>query len=497
MNSAIIEVANFTTVTGTVNSPVITLNPSSGQVGTTVTVSGSGFLASDVACSVSGYPATNTMPCTVSGGILSATFTVANVASGPWTITATGSPGSDFAEATFTVTVGASVATITLSPNSGYVGTFVMITGSGFNVADTYCSITSSLGASMISNVVCTMSDGVITSASFTVGTGGTAGSYAIITLTGNLRDSASATFTLTGGQTTVAVAFEEDGLGSDAIGNVIQIDGAWYDYQQLAAGVTLSWLIGSTHTISANTLISGTNGNQYNFEYWSDDGASTHTITVTGAAEYVAYYSLSSSGQVNNEITITETMRTTTTSLTTVTKTTTGYATTEISSVTTSETLYTTELQTSYGTITVTTYVYIESNSPSQQLTNSTNANSTNGGSLLQQLSQQLSLFLQLPRPTFNSGPMKFVPIAIAGAGIVAGASVTVRRRRRGNKKGPEEGSAGVGSGEIDGRVMDYIAAHQGAISMGQATEDLGISPEDLTGAIEKLKADGRLKAT
>jgi hypothetical protein len=235
-------------------------------------------------------------------------------------------------------------------------------------------------------------------------------------------------------------------------------------------------------------------NGNQYYFEDWSDGGSSTHSITVSGATDYVAYYSPTSSGQVNNEITITIATRITTTSLATVTETTTGYATTQTSSVTTSETLYTTEVQYSYGTITVTTYVYIESNSPSQQLTNSTNPNSTNGGGLL----QQLSLFLQLPQFTVNlSGTSKFVPIAIAGAAFAVGASVLMRRRRRGNKKGAKEDSAGVGSGEIDGRVMDYIAAHQGAISMGQATEDLGISAKDLAGAIEKLKADGRLKAT
>jgi hypothetical protein len=337
-----------------------------------------------------------------------------------------------------------------------------------------------------------------VPSASFTVGAAATSASYAIITLTGSSGDFATATFTLTGGQSTVAVVFQVSGLGSDAMGNVIQIDGAWYSYQQLAAGATLSWLIGSTHTVSANTFISGMNGNQYNFQDWSDGGASTHTITVSGATDYVAYYSLTSSGQVNNEVTITETTRITTTSHATVTETTTGYVTTQTSSVTTSETVYTTEVQRSYGTITVTTYVYFESNSPSQQLTNSTNPNSTKGESLLQQLSQQLSPFLQLPRFAVNlSGPLKFVPIAIAGVGVAVGGSVLMRRRRRGNKKGSEEGSAGVGSGEIDGRVMDYIAAHQGAISMGQATEDLGISARDLAGAIEKLKVDGRLKAT
>jgi len=485
-----------TTVTSTVtvHSPLIMISPSSGQVGTIVRVSGSGFLAIDTTCNLS-YPG-NTGTCTVSSGNLSANFTVPNVTPGSWNISAIGSPGSDFANATFTVNSGDSVATITLSPNSGSVGALVTITGSGFDVADTCgsSSITSSPGASIVTNAACAMSGGVITSASFTVGTAATQGSYTI-RLAGSLGDSAAATFTLTGSQTIVPVIFEEDGLGSDAIGNVIQIDGAWYDYNQLAAGMTLSWLIGSTHTIAANTQISGMNGNQYYFEDWSDDGASTHTITVTGATEYVAYYSPTSSGQVNYQTTITRTTYITTTSLATVTKTTTGYATTQISSVTTTETSYTTEVQHSYGTITVTTYVYIESSSPNQQLTNATNPNSTKGGSLLQQLSQQLSFFLQLP--TVTSGPMKFVPIAIAGVGAAVGASILIRRRRRGNKKGSEEGSAEVGSGEIDGRVMDYITAHQGAISMGQATEDLGISARDLAGAIEKLKADGRLRAT
>jgi hypothetical protein len=320
MNGAITEVASFTTVTSTVtaNSPVITLNPVSGQVGTTVAVLGSGFLASDLACSLS-YPATGST-CTVSSGILHATFTVANVASGPYTITATGIPGSDFAQAIFTVTVGASVATITLSPNSGYVGTFVMITGSGFNVADTCSSnsITSSSGAFIISNAVCTMSGGV-PSASFTVSTAATPASYAI-TLTGSSGDSATATFTLTGGQTTVPVVFQESGLGSDAMGNVILVDGSWYDYQQLATGLTLSWPIGSTHTVTANTQISGMNGNQYNFEDWSDDGASTHTITVTGAADYVAYYSYPPQSYGYEVATTTETV--TATSYSTVTQT-------------------------------------------------------------------------------------------------------------------------------------------------------------------------------
>jgi hypothetical protein len=172
------------------------------------------------------------------------------------------------------------------------------------------------------------MYDGV-PSASFTVGAAATSASYAIITLTGSSGDSATATFTLTGGQTTVAVVFEESGLGSDAIGNVILVDNTWYDYEQLAAGVTLNWLIGSTHTIGANTLISGMNGNQYNFEDWSDGGASTHSITVSGATDYVAYYSNPPQSYGYEVATTTETV--TATSYSTVTQT------NEVTSTTTS----------------------------------------------------------------------------------------------------------------------------------------------------------------
>jgi hypothetical protein len=246
MNDGITEVASFTV---TINSPSITLNPSSGQVGTIVGVSGSDFLASDNACSLSGLATTTT--CTVSSGTLSATFAVANVASDPYTITATGSPGSDHAEATFTVT----------------------------------------------------------------------------------------------GSQAAVAVVFQESGLGTDAIGNVISIDSTWYDYGQLAAGVTLSWVIGSTHTVSANALISGMNGNQYNFEDWSDNGASTHSIIVSRAADYVAYYSNPPQSYGYEVATTTETV--TATSYSTVTQTSEVTSTTtsvpEPVTVTTSATLTTT----------------------------------------------------------------------------------------------------------------------------------------------------------
>ena len=82
--------------------PSITLNPSSAQGGATVQVSGSAFLASDTACSLSGSPVTENT-CSISSGTLTATFIVASIASGEYAITASGSPGGDSASASFTV----------------------------------------------------------------------------------------------------------------------------------------------------------------------------------------------------------------------------------------------------------------------------------------------------------------------------------------------------------------------------------------------------------
>ncbi|MGA3405795.1 MAG: hypothetical protein ABSD49_08705 [Candidatus Bathyarchaeia archaeon] len=88
----------------TSTSQYITLTPPPyGHVSDPVSLSGSGFLSpSDNGdCSLSGR-VVSTPTCTISGGTLAAAFTVANVASGVYTITATGS-GGDSAMANFQV----------------------------------------------------------------------------------------------------------------------------------------------------------------------------------------------------------------------------------------------------------------------------------------------------------------------------------------------------------------------------------------------------------
>jgi DNA-binding MarR family transcriptional regulator len=45
------------------------------------------------------------------------------------------------------------------------------------------------------------------------------------------------------------------------------------------------------------------------------------------------------------------------------------------------------------------------------------------------------------------------------------------------------------------DQQVLDYIATHEGTISLSQAAQDLSMSPGALGLTIERLKAAGFLK--
>src|SRR5208282_667741 len=88
------------TVSGALT-PAIVLNAVSAVPGTTIQVSGSGFSSSDTSCSLSGS-AVGSPTCSISGGTLSGSFVVADVATGYYTVNAIGSTG-DSASATFGV----------------------------------------------------------------------------------------------------------------------------------------------------------------------------------------------------------------------------------------------------------------------------------------------------------------------------------------------------------------------------------------------------------
>ncbi len=112
-------------------SPSITLSPTSSQVGAPIQVSGSGFLTSDTTCSLSGSPVASST-CSISNGMLTATFTVASIATGAYSITAYGKPGGDSASAQLTVSAAPSMSSYSISFSPPYwfcTDSYVTFTG--------------------------------------------------------------------------------------------------------------------------------------------------------------------------------------------------------------------------------------------------------------------------------------------------------------------------------------------------------------------------------
>src|SRR5208282_4999240 len=136
--------------------PAVTLSPASGQVGSTDSLSGSGFSPSDTSCSLS----------------------VATVLAGSYSVTVTGNPSGDSASASFTVN-GVVLPSVTFNPTSAAGGTTVVVSGSDFSSTDTSCSSS----GSVIASQTCSISSGVLTGV-FTVAAV-VAGSYSV-TVTGN-----------------------------------------------------------------------------------------------------------------------------------------------------------------------------------------------------------------------------------------------------------------------------------------------------------------------
>ena len=104
--------------------PGIFLGPSSGPVGTSITVTGNG-LAPNVSTTIKYDGVAKTTVVTDSDGSLSTTIVVPESKAGPHTVLASNTGGS--ASATFTVT-----PSISLSASSGTVGSSVTVTGKGF-----------------------------------------------------------------------------------------------------------------------------------------------------------------------------------------------------------------------------------------------------------------------------------------------------------------------------------------------------------------------------
>jgi hypothetical protein len=93
------------------------MTPASGALGQQVTVSGGGFCSKDTACSIInyGFNAIATQTCSITGGVVSGSFTVANSSNGPITVAVVGAPVGDTAQATFIIEGSNSQPTVSLS----------------------------------------------------------------------------------------------------------------------------------------------------------------------------------------------------------------------------------------------------------------------------------------------------------------------------------------------------------------------------------------------
>ncbi|MGH9909018.1 MAG: beta strand repeat-containing protein, partial [Nitrososphaerales archaeon] len=186
-----IATATFT-VQGT-GGESITISPTSGSVGTTVTVTGSNFVANTAVTIKFDGNAITTNPATVtttSTGTFTATITIPNIVAGSHTVAVT--VGSKTATATFTISQSQSTS-ITISPSSGTVGTSITVTGSGFSPTK---GVTINLDGSLVATST-TSSTGTF-NALFTILATVTAGSHTVTANDG--ANTASATLSISGG---------------------------------------------------------------------------------------------------------------------------------------------------------------------------------------------------------------------------------------------------------------------------------------------------------
>jgi len=161
-----------------VNSLTLSLAPTSGAVGTEVAFTITNAPINDTSCSVSSQPSgiVTVSACVVNNGSGSGTFVVGKGTTGDYAIEVTACTGNngcspsagDFNQQVFTVTAG---PIITLSPTSASPSADVAISGTGFQLTDQSCSISSPTNPSAVLNAGCATTSGTGTvHGSFIVG---------------------------------------------------------------------------------------------------------------------------------------------------------------------------------------------------------------------------------------------------------------------------------------------------------------------------------------
>jgi hypothetical protein len=250
--------ASFTVPGATLN-----LGPSTGAAGTTVTATGINYAGSTCTLTSSPIGLFTSQVCAISAaGALTGGFTVASdAASGTYTVTATNPSESSFA--TFTVPK----PILTISPNTGAVGTAVSISGTNF-VGST-CSISSS-PSGLINSARCLITGGNL-DGGFVVATGAAPGGYTV-TVTPDLFGAtpASTSFTVpTSGRPKLTLS-----PVSGATGTAISVSGS--GYSGTTCTLSASGLFGSAAcAISGGTLTGG-------FTVATGAAVGSYTVTVT-----------------------------------------------------------------------------------------------------------------------------------------------------------------------------------------------------------------------
>jgi kumamolisin len=262
----------------------ISLSPTSGGIGTSVSITGSNFLFTDTTCAVSSTPSNllSGFICSITNGAVTASFTVASgVAAQSYTVSVTGSHGSDVASATFTVTS----TQVTVTSNSTGSG-FIVVDSAPITTPQTYTWVTGSTHTLAANSVVAgptgiqylwtSWSDGLSQSHSITVPS-------ATKTYTANFK---------TQYQLTIALNPSAGGSTTPAVGSY------WYDS-------------GASQSVTATSAVG------YSFYYWSFDGTSvggtpTYVVTMnaphtlTGFLRSLSTISISSPSSVALSLSVT-----------------------------------------------------------------------------------------------------------------------------------------------------------------------------------------------
>ena len=200
--------ATFTITSGS----VISLSPSMGPTGTTVTVSGSGWNPADTSVTFANaglFDGTKT--CVVSGGSIASgcSFTVKSTAlGGIWTVTFTGTLG-DSAQAQFTVQ-----STFIVNPNNGGPGTTGTLSGSGYTTTVADCGGDISASPPLFSSTRCAIDSNGIITGTFTVAASASSGSHTV-TISGAEVEQGSISVTFTVTPPTMSVSYSVVGGGT------------------------------------------------------------------------------------------------------------------------------------------------------------------------------------------------------------------------------------------------------------------------------------------